>query len=93
MRRWGRALKPGGVYLTQGGSAGWLLSLLFWQPILKLTSDKTRGLMMNPPDVDEILEVVEALTYVHEGNPRGKVLVCQRSGPRNGDDARGKVST
>ena len=100
LRRWGRALKPRAVYLAQGGSFPWMLSLLFWQPILKLTSDKTRGLLLawkpfNPPDVDEILrlvgsgvvkpaidrrftlgQVVDALTYVHEGRPRGKVVVA-----------------
>jgi NADPH:quinone reductase-like Zn-dependent oxidoreductase len=99
LRRWGRALKWGGVYLAEGGSGGWMLSLLFWQPILKLTSDKTRGLLLNwkpfnPPDVDEVprlvesgavkpaidrrftlIQVVDALTYVHEGRPRGKVLL------------------
>jgi NADPH:quinone reductase-like Zn-dependent oxidoreductase len=99
LRRWGRALKPRGVYLAQGGSARWMLSLLFWQPTLKLTSDKTRGLLLNwkpfnPPDVDEILrlvasgavkpaidrrfaldQVVDALTYVHEGRARGKVML------------------
>jgi NADPH:quinone reductase-like Zn-dependent oxidoreductase len=63
LRRWGRALKPGGVYLAEGGSSLWTLSLLFWQPLLKLTSDKTRGLMLhwkpfNPPDVEEVERLV-----------------------------------
>jgi NADPH:quinone reductase-like Zn-dependent oxidoreductase len=99
LRRWGRALKPGGVYLAEGGSGGWLLSLLFWQPMLKLTTDKTMGLLLswkpfNPPDVEELKrlvasgavkpaidrrftldQIVDALTYVHEGRARGKVIV------------------
>jgi NADPH:quinone reductase-like Zn-dependent oxidoreductase len=101
LRRWGRALKPGGVYFAEGGSGGYLLSLFFWQPWLKLTSRKTRGMMLhwkpfNPADVEELErliasgavkpaidrrftldQVVEALTNVHEGGSRGKVLVIR----------------
>jgi NADPH:quinone reductase-like Zn-dependent oxidoreductase len=82
-----------------GGSGTWLLSLLFWQPMLKLATDKTLGLMLHwrpfkPEDVDELKrlvalgamrpvidrrftldQVVAALTYVHEGHARGKVLI------------------
>jgi len=99
LRRWRRALKPRGVYVAMGGSGLWLLSLLFWQPMLKLATDKTMGLLLSwkpfhPPDVEELLrlvasgavkpvidrrypldQVVDALTYVHEGHARGKVLV------------------
>jgi len=99
LRRWRRALGPRGVYLAMGGSGGWLLSLLFWQPMLKLATDRTMGLMLHwkpfkPEDVDEIKrlvasrvvqpvidrrfpldQVVDALTYVHEGHARGKVVV------------------
>ena len=99
LRRWPRALKPRGVYAAMGGSGTWLLSLLFWQPMLKLATDKTLGLMLHwrpfkPEDVDELKrlvalgamrpvidrrftldQVVAALTYVHEGHARGKVLI------------------
>ena len=99
LRRWRRALKQGGVYVAQGGSGLWLLSLLFWQPTLKLTTDKTMGLLLSwkpfhLPDVEELErlvasgavspaidrrftldQVVDALTYVHEGSARGKVVV------------------
>jgi NADPH:quinone reductase-like Zn-dependent oxidoreductase len=101
LRRWRRALKPRGVYVAQGGSGGWMLSLLFWQPMLKLTTDKTMGLLLSwkpfhPPDVDELKrlvasgavvpaidrsfpldQVVDALTHVHQGRARGKVLVLK----------------
>ncbi|MEA2676992.1 MAG: hypothetical protein QOJ81_1133 [Chloroflexota bacterium] len=99
LRQWRRALKPGGVYAAEGGPARWFLSLLFWQPIMKLTTDKTMGMMLhwkpfNPPDVAELKRLVasgavkpaidrrfsldhvaDALTHVHEGHSRGKILV------------------
>lgn len=102
LRRWRRALKPRGVYVAQGGPASWMLSLLFWQPMLKLATNKTMGLLLSwkpfhPPDVDELKrlvasgavtpaidrrypldQVVDALTHVHEGNARGKVVVTRR---------------
>ena len=102
LRRWRRALNPGGVYLAEGGSARWFLSLLFWQPMMKLlASDRTMGMMLhwkpfNPPDVAELKRLVasgalvpaidrrfpldeaaDALTYLHEGRFRGKVLVAR----------------
>ena len=63
LRRWRRALKPRGVYIAQGGSFGWMLSLLFWQPMLRLGTDKTMGLLLkwkpfNPPDVAELKRLV-----------------------------------
>jgi NADPH:quinone reductase-like Zn-dependent oxidoreductase len=65
LRRWPRALKPGGVYVAMGGSGGWLLSLLLWQPILKLTTNKKLGLLVHwkpfaPPDVEELLRLVRS---------------------------------
>jgi NADPH:quinone reductase-like Zn-dependent oxidoreductase len=99
LRRWRRPLRPRGVYLAMGGSGRWMLSLLFWQPMLKLATDKTMGLMLHwkpfkPEDVDELKrlvasgavkpvidrtypldQVVDALTYLHEGRSRGKVVV------------------
>ncbi len=101
LRRWRRALKPRGVYVAQGGSGLWMLSLLFWQPMLKLATDKTMGLLLTwkpfkPEDVEELKrlvasgtlkpaidrrypldQAVDALTYVHEGRARGKVLICR----------------
>ena len=61
--RWRQALRPRGVYQAMGGSGRWMLSLLFWQPMLKLATDKTMGLMLhwkpfNPPDVDELKRLV-----------------------------------
>jgi NADPH:quinone reductase-like Zn-dependent oxidoreductase len=47
LRRWRSALRSGGVYVAMGGSAAWLLSLLVWQPVLKLTTNKTMGLLLS----------------------------------------------
>lgn len=63
LRRWRQALVHGGVYLAEGGTARWFLSLLFWQPIMKLTTDKSMGMMLhwkpfNLPDVEEITRLV-----------------------------------
>jgi NADPH:quinone reductase-like Zn-dependent oxidoreductase len=65
VRDFRRALRPGGVYAAEGGSARWFLSLLFWQPIMKLTTDKTMGMMLhwkpfNPPDIEELKRLVAA---------------------------------
>jgi hypothetical protein len=38
LRRWHSSMRPGGVYMAMGGSTAWMLSLLFWQPALKLTT-------------------------------------------------------
>lgn len=99
VRDFRRALRTGGVYAAAGGSGRWFLALLFWQPIMKLTTDKTMGMMLhwkpfNPPDLEELTrliasgelrpaidrrftldEVADALSYVHTGQSRGKVLV------------------
>jgi len=63
LRRWRQALKPRGVYVAMGGSGLWLLSLLFWQPALKLATDKRMGLLLSwkpfaPADVDELKRLV-----------------------------------
>ena len=63
LRRWRSALKPRGVYVGMGGSGAWLLSLLFWQPALKLATDKTMGLLLAwkpfaPNDVEELKRLV-----------------------------------
>lgn len=63
LRRWRGALKPGGVHQAMGGSGSWMLSLLFWQPALRLTSGKTMGLMLHwkpfaPDDVAEIERLI-----------------------------------
>lgn len=63
LRRWRSALKPRGVYAGMGGSGVWLLSLLFWQPVLKLATDKRMGLLLSwkpfaPNDVDELKRLV-----------------------------------
>jgi NADPH:quinone reductase-like Zn-dependent oxidoreductase len=63
LRRWRSALKPDGVYVAMGGSAGWLLSLLFWQPLLKLTTDKRMGLLLSwqpfaPALVEELMRLI-----------------------------------
>ena len=63
--RWRKALKPRGVYVAMGGSGSWMLSLLVKQPINRLITNKTMGLMLhwkpfNPPDVDELKRLVTA---------------------------------
>ena len=65
LRRWRSALRPRGVYATMGGSAALLLSLLFWQPALKLATDKTMGMLLSwkpfaPDDVEELKRLVAA---------------------------------
>ncbi|HUG47000.1 MAG TPA: NAD(P)-dependent alcohol dehydrogenase [Candidatus Limnocylindria bacterium] len=63
LRRWRRALTPRGVYLSMGGSGGWLLSMAFWQPALKLATGRTMGLMLHwrpfaPDDVEALKRLV-----------------------------------
>lgn len=63
LRRWRGALRRGGVYLAMGGPGSWLLAMLFWQPAMKLMTDKTMGLMLHwrpfaPADVDELKRLV-----------------------------------
>jgi NADPH:quinone reductase-like Zn-dependent oxidoreductase len=63
LRRWRHALKPRGVYVGMGGSGGWLLSLPFWQPALKLASGQTIGVLLHwkpfaQADVEEVKRLV-----------------------------------
>jgi NADPH:quinone reductase-like Zn-dependent oxidoreductase len=63
LRRWRSALRSGGVYVAMGGSAAWLLSLLVWQPLLKVTTNKTMGLLLSwkpfgPAHVEELKRLV-----------------------------------
>ena len=94
-----RALAPGGVYLTMGGTAATILDAMVVGALASARSDRWSGLMLwwkpfNEPDVRRILElirdgkvtpridrtfpleaIVDALRYVENGHPRGKVLI------------------
>ena len=94
-----RALNPGGVYVTLGGTTWPILSALVVGPLLSLRGSKWSGLMLwwkpfHQPDVDTVLRLVaegkvrpvidrtyplsearEALRYVFDGKPRGKVVI------------------
>ena len=97
LRRWRGALKPRGVYVAMGGSGLWLLSLLFWQPALKLATDKSIGLLLSwkpfaAADVEELKRLVAsgAVTPVIDRRyPLSEVVAALR----HVDDghARGKV--
>jgi NADPH:quinone reductase-like Zn-dependent oxidoreductase len=63
LRRWPRALKRGGTYVAMGGSGGWLISLLFWAPVLRLLTGKRLGLLLSwrpfhRADLDEIARLI-----------------------------------
>ena len=63
LRWWRRALTPGGIYVADGGSFGWLVSSLFEMPALRLATGKHMGMMLwwkpfNGPDVVELLDLV-----------------------------------
>jgi NADPH:quinone reductase-like Zn-dependent oxidoreductase len=63
LRRWRSSLRPRGVYMAMGGSTAWMLSLLVWQPLFKLATNKTMGLMLHwkpfaPDDVAEVKRLV-----------------------------------
>jgi NADPH:quinone reductase-like Zn-dependent oxidoreductase len=67
MLRVRRALRPGGVYLTLGGSDRSLFDALLIGPVITLASDKRVGLMLwwkpfQPDDVARLTELVEAGT-------------------------------
>jgi NADPH:quinone reductase-like Zn-dependent oxidoreductase len=60
-----RALKPGGAYVSLGGTAWPIIRNLFAGPLLSLFGDRWAGLMtwwkpFNPPDVDRLKELIAA---------------------------------
>ena len=61
--RWRLALKPRGVYQAMGGHGWRLLALVALQPLYKLTTRKTMGLMLSwkpfkQADIEELLRLV-----------------------------------
>ena len=60
-----RALKPGGVYLTMGGTSASIFAALGGNLVISRFGDKWSGLMLwwkplNPPDVDTLKELIAA---------------------------------
>jgi len=60
-----RALKPGGVYVTLGGTSWPILGTIVVGPLVSLVSRKSLGLMLwwkpfHPPDVDRLKELIAA---------------------------------
>ena len=60
-----RALKPGGVYVSLGGSTWPIIRNAFAGPVLSIGNDRWAGLMtwwkpFNPPDVDRLKELIAA---------------------------------
>jgi NADPH:quinone reductase-like Zn-dependent oxidoreductase len=58
-----RALNPGGVYITLGGSTGALFASMVGGPLISLFSDKWTGLALwwkpfHPPDVERLKELI-----------------------------------
>jgi NADPH:quinone reductase-like Zn-dependent oxidoreductase len=58
-----RALKPGGVYLTLGGTSGPLFAAMLGGPFVSRASGKRLGLLLwwkpfNPPDVEQVTDLV-----------------------------------
>ena len=93
------SLKPGGTYVTLGGTSVPIFAALILGSLLSIRGGKWSGLMIwwkpfNPDDVTTLKElvtsgavkpaidrhfpldqVVEALRYVHDGRPKGKVVI------------------
>lgn len=60
-----RALAPGGIYVTLGGTTGTIVDALVVGPLASLRSDRWAGLMLwwkpfHEPDVATVLELIEA---------------------------------
>jgi NADPH:quinone reductase-like Zn-dependent oxidoreductase len=60
-----RALRPGGAYVTLGGTTGSILGSLIVGPLISLFSDKWTGLLlwwkpMHQPDVERLKELIAA---------------------------------
>jgi NADPH:quinone reductase-like Zn-dependent oxidoreductase len=58
-----RALNPGGVYITLGGSTGALFASMVGGPLISLFSDTWTGLALwwkpfHPPDVERLKELI-----------------------------------
>ena len=58
-----RALKPGGVYVTLGGTSGPLFAAMLAAPFVSRASGKRLGLLLwwkpfNPPDVERVTELI-----------------------------------
>ena len=94
-----RALRPGGAYVTLGGTSRTIFTGLVVGPLMSLFSDKWTGLLVwwkpwNPPDVAAVKELIaagklravidrryplaqvaEALRYVEDRKPAGKVVI------------------
>ncbi|HYR13862.1 MAG TPA: NAD(P)-dependent alcohol dehydrogenase [Mycobacterium sp.] len=63
--RWRHALRPRGVYVALGGSAGWLLQGLLLMPAISLAFSKRMGLMLwwkpfKSEDVDTLKQLIAA---------------------------------
>ncbi len=94
-----RALRPGGTYITLGGTSLPILIAITLGPLLSAFSDRWSGLLLwwKPFDAGDLAtitslisagklapvidrrfpldDVVEALRYVADGRPRGKVII------------------
>lgn len=63
--RWRPALKPKGVYVAMGGSAGWFLQGIVVMPAIAIASRKSMGLMLwwkpfKTEDVETLKELIAA---------------------------------
>ena len=65
IRAWRRALAPGGVYVTLGGTTRRILGALVFGPLLSRTADRTMGLLLwwapfRAADVETLAELMAA---------------------------------